>query len=158
MSARLRNLNSGGGKVGTISQLKNRMSTTSLNKTFTLASLILVVVATQSVPSQAQKTAMTPEMVTMFEQKVRPTLEAKCIACHGPKQQSANLRLDKPINARMAYKVAEAISYETDPEMPPSGKLPVDQLAAMTAWAMVSGSFWSSWRASPFMMRLSFIV
>lgn len=141
MSARLRNLNSGGGKVGTISQLKNRTSTTSLNKTFTLASLILVVVATQSVPSQAQKTAMTPEMVTMFEQKVRPTLEAKCIACHGPKQQSANLRLDKPINARMAYKVAEAISYETDPEMPPSGKLPVDQLAAMTAWAK-AGAPW----------------
>ena len=102
MSARLRNLNSGGGKVGTISQLQHRLSTTSLNKTFTFASLILVVVATQSVPSQAQKTAMTPEMVTMFEQKVRPTLEAKCIACHGPKQQSANLRLDKPINARMA--------------------------------------------------------
>lgn len=79
--------------------------------------------------------------VDFFESKVRPTIESKCVACHGPKQQIADVRLDKPLSAEQAKKVLEAIAYTGDTKMPPSGKLPADQLASMSAWAK-AGAPW----------------
>ncbi len=77
----------------------------------------------------------------LFESKVRPVLEAKCTSCHGPKQQIAGLRLDRPIKADIALKLVEAVSYKGSLQMPPSGKLPPDECAALTAWGM-AGAPW----------------
>ena len=103
-------------------------------------SLVLFVLGAQALPSQTQKEP-TKEMAELFEAKVRPTLQSKCYACHGPKQQIADLRLDKPVSAEMAVKIAEAISYKGDLKMPPSGKLPADELGALTTWAK-GGGLW----------------
>ena len=130
-------------------------ATSLLTKGFFVGSLILVVVGAQAVPFQTQKEP-SKEMAELFESKVRPTLQAKCYACHGSKQQIAGLRLDKPINAATAKMVADAISYTGGLKMPPSGKLPADELGALTTWAKggglwpvakpiakIKGAFWS---------------
>ena len=109
-------------------------------RTLFAASLVLVYLGVQAVPMQAQTAK---EADTFFESKVRPTLQAKCVACHGPKQQLAGLRLDKPIPANVAPLIADAVSYKGGLKMPPTGKLPVDELAAITTWAK-AGSPWPS--------------
>jgi len=107
----------------------------------------LVVVGAQAVPGQAQKAAATPEQVELFESKVRPVLETSCVGCHGPQVQSGDLRLDKPITEVQAKMLAEAVSYTSpDLKMPPSGKLPADQVAALTAWAK-AGAPWPAAKA-----------
>lgn len=100
--------------------------------------------AQAGVTKQGQK--IKPEISSeFFESKIRPTIETKCIGCHGPKQQLGDIRLDQPISAEIAKLVAEAISYKTDVKMPPSGKLPSDQLMAMTSWANAG----APWPKSP---------
>ena len=92
----------------------------------------------------------------IFEAKIRPLLDAKCVACHGAKQQLKGVRLDKPITADVAQRLADAIAYTGEVRMPPAGKLPADELAALTAWAKAGapwpttaapvkpkGTFWS---------------
>ncbi|MBS1702513.1 MAG: DUF1549 domain-containing protein [Armatimonadetes bacterium] len=103
----------------------------------------------QAVPAlghQDSSKQMSKDMEALFESKVRPTIQTKCYGCHGPKQQIADLRLDKPLTPAEAKLVAEAISYTGDTKMPPSGKLPVDELAAVQAWAK-AGAPWPSTKA-----------
>ncbi|HLO97475.1 MAG TPA: DUF1549 domain-containing protein [Fimbriimonas sp.] len=110
---------------------------------FVAGCFTLLFVGAQAKTKQAQAPAQTPESIATFEAKVRPVLLAKCVSCHGDKQQIADLRLDKAITPAMAKKVAAAISYTGGTKMPPAGKLPVDELAAMTAWAK-AGAPWPS--------------
>ncbi|MBX3112700.1 MAG: DUF1549 domain-containing protein [Fimbriimonadaceae bacterium] len=101
----------------------------------------LVVFGAQAAPVQGQTQTASPGQVALFESKVRPVFETTCVGCHGPRLQSGDLRLDRPITAVQAKLLAEAVSYETDLKMPPSGKLPADQVAALTAWAK-AGAPW----------------
>ncbi len=98
-------------------------------------------------PAQNQK-ELTGKDLALFESKVRPTLQAKCYVCHGPDQQSADLRLDKPISAELAKMVAEVITHTGEIKMPPSGKLQIDEIAALTAWAK-AGAPWPTVKALP---------
>jgi hypothetical protein len=102
--------------------------------------LVLVFLGAQAVPSQVPTTK---ESDAVFEAKIRPTLQAKCVACHGPKQQLGGLRLDKAIPANVAPIIADAISYKGGLKMPPTGKLPVEELTALTTWAK-AGAPWPS--------------
>jgi mono/diheme cytochrome c family protein len=83
-----------------------------------------------------------------FEKKVRPVLAANCYSCHGSEKQKAGLRLDSrgsmmtggdsgpvvvPGNPQDSLLV-KAINYQAEPQMPPKGKLPDDQIAALTEW------------------------
>ncbi len=77
----------------------------------------------------------------LFESKIRPTLEAKCVSCHGSKQHLGGLRLDQPISADFARRLVEAVAYTGEVKMPPAGKLAADELAAMTAWGK-AGAPW----------------
>jgi hypothetical protein len=98
--------------------------------------LVLFFLGALAVPTPGQK-----DNDVFFESKVRPTLQTRCVACHGPKQQLADFRLDKPISTEQALKVAEAVSYSGDLKMPPSGKLPADEVATLTGWAK-AGAPW----------------
>jgi len=69
-----------------------------------------------------------------FESKVRPLFQARCIACHGATVQQAGLRLDRPVSPALAQKVRDAVRYDGKLKMPPSGKLPEHELAALTQW------------------------
>ena len=84
-----------------------------------------------------------------FEAKVRPVLARRCETCHGPSKQKAGLRLDvrtgwerggaqgpavvpgKPDDSLLVRAVRYA---DDDLKMPPDGKLPDAEVAALTEW------------------------
>jgi len=100
-----------------------------------------------SVVAPAAETA--PEQVEFFEKHVRPVLVEQCFSCHGEKKQQGGLRLDtrdlalkgnetgpavipgKPRESRLVQVLAHS---PDDIQMPPKGKLPDDQIAAITKW------------------------
>ncbi len=96
---------------------------------------LLVFLGAQAVPPHTPKTTLGQDGSAIFESKIRPILQAKCVACHGPNLQAGDIRLDEPISADVAARLAKAISYTDEVEMPPSGKLPPDELAYLTKWA-----------------------
>jgi hypothetical protein len=90
----------------------------------------------------------TPAQLEYFETKVRPLLADHCYSCHGPKKQSAGLRLDTaaglkagadngsvfvpgdPAKSRLISSVQRKGEYP----MPPKTPLPADAVAALTEW------------------------
>ncbi len=83
-----------------------------------------------------------------FETRIRPVLIEHCVACHGPEKSKGGLRLD---GREMALRgggggpsivpgdpenspLVEAIRYESDPKMPPKGKLSPQATADLTEW------------------------
>ena len=96
------------------------------------------------------------EKEAFFESKVRPLLTKHCVECHGPAEQSGELRLDmqsavtKGGSLGLAVipgdpeksPIIRAIHYN-DPafEMPPKGKLGVDEIAILVEWVR-TGAYW----------------
>jgi mono/diheme cytochrome c family protein len=89
-----------------------------------------------------------------FETKIRPLFAQKCQACH-TETRMGGLQLDSrehflkggksgPIavpgdpNASLLIK---ALRYDANPKMPPGGKLPADQIAAVEEWVK-AGAVW----------------
>src|SRR5262249_34942409 len=100
--------------------------------------------------------------VRQYEEKVRPILEKRCLQCHGrgPKvrggfrldSRAAVLKggdlgpavtLDQPEQSLLL----QAIRYE-DLEMPPGGRLPPDEVEALSRWVK-AGLPWSSAAPAP---------
>jgi len=87
------------------------------------------------------------DQARFFESEVRPLLVEHCAKCHGPTKPKAGLRIDsraallaggdtgpavvpgKPDESLLV----EAIEYK-GPEMPPSGRLPKEKVAALKKW------------------------
>ena len=83
-----------------------------------------------------------------FEAKIRPLLVERCQKCHGVEKQEAGLRLDRrdaafkggdsgPVIAPTEpdkSRLIEVVRYDGDTQMPPSGKLPDDELTLLVAW------------------------
>ena len=89
------------------------------------------------------------EQVEFFEKRVRPVLVERCQKCHGAKEHKGGLRLDSRAAIMQggdtgpaivpgdpkASLLIEAVSYDPDGyQMPPTGKLPDDAIAALTEW------------------------
>lgn len=111
-------------------------------KTFLFSgSLVLFGFSVFAAPIHAQKEPPSRGVSAVFESKIRPALDANCVACHGPKQHSGGVRLDRAISADIAQRLVEAVAYTGEVKMPPSGKLPAEPLAALTAWAK-AGAPW----------------
>ena len=89
-----------------------------------------------------------------FESRIRPLFAQKCQACHS-ETHMGGLQLDSrehflkggksgPIvvpgdpNASLLVK---ALRYDANPKMPPGGKLPADQIAAVETWVK-AGAVW----------------
>ncbi len=100
--------------------------------------------------------APSAEALKFFESKIRPILVQSCQECHGEKKHKGELRLDnlpyilhggETGPAIVPHKPDEsllikAVSYEdSDMEMPPDGKLPDDQIAALKQW-IAMGAPW----------------
>eukprot|EP00913_Durusdinium_trenchii_P008815 g8281.t1 len=86
--------------------------------------------------------------VEFFEKHIRPLLLQKCVSCHGPKQQEAELRLDsraallkgsaegpvvksgRPKQSRLI----EVISHTGEVKMPPERKLSAVEINHLTKW------------------------
>ncbi len=90
-----------------------------------------------------------------FESKVRPILVENCVKCHGPEKHKSNLRLDSRAAALAGGDqgpavvpgkpeeslLLSAVRHEDELKMPPSKKLPADQVADLTRWVAM-GAPW----------------
>jgi len=82
-----------------------------------------------------------------FEKKVRPLLAARCQQCHGAKMQMAGLNLATGKGLEPA-RLAAAVQYTGKYKMPPTGKLPDDEIAAINTW-IDEGGKWPEQSAAP---------
>jgi cytochrome c len=95
------------------------------------------------------KGVVTPEQEKFFEEKVRPILSARCFECHGDKKQESGLRLDSRQGVLDGGDSGEravvpgepdrsllvkAINHVGDIHMPPTSKLPPEQIEVLTDW------------------------
>ncbi|NUM52084.1 MAG: DUF1553 domain-containing protein [Candidatus Hydrogenedentes bacterium] len=95
------------------------------------------------------------ETIEFFEAKIRPVLVQNCFECHGPEKQKAGLRLDsREAILRGGERgpavvsgdvetghLLNAIGYEGELKMPPSGKLPDDVIENLRHWVAM-GAPW----------------
>ena len=119
-------------------------------KIISIACAFAGLLATSAALALAQDPSPAPsaEDIEFFEKEVRPVLVQSCQKCHGDRKQEGGLRLDSRESllkggdsgsALAAGKPAEsllveAIGYAGDIKMPPKGKLPDEQVAALTNW------------------------
>jgi len=102
-----------------------------------------------------------PESVAFFESKVRPVLLERCASCHGAKIQQAGLRLDTAAGLKKGADTGpvlapgdpskstllQAIRWDHKVKMPPAGKLPPAEIAALEQWVK-TGAAWPEARAA----------
>jgi mono/diheme cytochrome c family protein len=84
-----------------------------------------------------------------FDREIRPLLKERCVECHGPEKQKADLRLDAKPHAfkggesgaaivpakSSASPLFQRITASGDKRMPPKGEpLTADQIAKIKAW------------------------
>ncbi|MDZ4801273.1 MAG: PSD1 and planctomycete cytochrome C domain-containing protein [Bryobacteraceae bacterium] len=108
---------------------------------------LLIVVSFCAVNAAPEPTSA---QVDFFEKKIRPVLVEKCYGCHNSKLKSpfGGLRLDTPEGLQRGgdsgpavkggdpgnSRLIQALTYQHQLKMPPSGKLPATQVADFTAW------------------------
>ncbi len=103
----------------------------------------------------------TVDTVAFFETKVRPVLIEQCVACHGDKQQAGGLRLDTAeglakgassgavvVAGDAQSSLLRAVHYDGKIKMPPTGKLPAAEIAALTEWVR-RGATWPAAKSAP---------
>lgn len=114
-----------------------------------IAGFLLIPRGTPVLAGAEKTAAVSPTASQFFETKIRPVLVESCFKCHGAGKQKGGLRLDSlaglltggdrgPALAPGQPEgslLIKAISY-SDPElkMPPSKKLPPQQIADLTQW------------------------
>ena len=104
----------------------------------------------------AEDDSFSAEQVAFFEKDVLPIVEQHCFPCHGGKPElSGELRITSragilkggemgpavDLEDRDSSELLSAINYDSV-EMPPSGKLPREQIEVLTKW-VESGLPWS---------------
>ena len=100
-------------------------------------------------PAESVPPSASAQMIEQFEKQVRPVLVKHCHACHGPKKQEGDLRLDSrsgllkggaggavvvpgsPEKSRLITAIGYA---DEDLQMPPEDRLPASAVAALTEW------------------------
>ncbi|QDV50417.1 PSD1 and planctomycete cytochrome C domain-containing protein [Gimesia fumaroli] len=121
-----------------------------------LSVLVLFVISVPDFVNAANNKKLPAEQVEFFEKEIRPVLVKRCYACHGAKKQEASLRLDShawmmkgsdtgaavvpgdPLKSR----IIQVIQYhDDDSQMPPEGKMPPVEIAALTRWVKM-GTPW----------------
>ncbi|QDU49934.1 PSD1 and planctomycete cytochrome C domain-containing protein [Gimesia panareensis] len=125
-------------------------------KAFYLAACVYLGCTVSVEANAANNKKLPAEQVEFFEKEIRPVLVKRCYACHGAKKQEASLRLDShawmmkgsdtgaavvpgdPLKSR----IIQVIQYhDDDSQMPPSGKMPPQEIAALTRWVKM-GTPW----------------
>ena len=99
----------------------------------------------------------TAEQLEFFESKIRPALAGNCYSCHGTQTKTpfANLRLDSLAGILKggdagpavvpgdpgASRLIQALRYASTVKMPPTGKLPEEQISSFVKWVEI-GAPW----------------
>ena len=104
--------------------------------------------------SEPPAKVFTAEQVAFFEKEVRPILQANCLKCHGGEKVRGGLRLDQPRRRPQGRRPGPAVvarqagrepAAQGDPlqgracEMPPTGKLPPEQIDVADASGSKAG-------------------
>jgi hypothetical protein len=112
------------------------------------------------------------EAVRFFEARVRPVLVDSCIKCHGEKKQRGGLRVDSRA-ALMAggdqgaalvpgkpneSLLVKAIRHEDELKMPPSKKLPKEQIADLMRWVQMGAPWPTTDEAAPTPIKREFTI
>lgn len=118
-------------------------------------SRIRLVLATIAVLVSACGNSTADEQERFFESQIRPLLVEHCLECHGPTEQSGELRLDSrdhllkggesgpvviPGNPN-ASRLIQAVRRSNDLAMPPEKELGPQQIAALEHWVQL-GAQW----------------
>ena len=96
-----------------------------------------------------------PDAVEFFESKVRPVLAEHCYECHGPKKQSAELRLDTRAGVTRGADsgpvivpgdpdqspMIRAVRHAGEIKMPPKTKLPAEAVEALATWVKLGAPY-----------------
>ncbi len=106
-------------------------------------------------PLSAAEVKPSPEQIEFFEKSVRPVLLNRCAKCHGEKKVEAGLKLDSKTGLAHGIEGAPVVSpgnvdgsmlikvvrYDGDTQMPPEGKIPATEIAALERWVK-EGAYW----------------
>lgn len=79
-----------------------------------------------------------------FTSQVRPLFEKRCFPCHSESVRTAGLSLhsEQAIGARAA-RVLAAVQRSGELKMPPSGKLPPEEIQVIEHWAKSASAHWA---------------
>lgn len=116
--------------------------------------LTALVCSAAAITAQAQAPP-TPEALAFFESEIRPVLVEHCYGCHTAEKHKGGLLLNSaagwqaggdtgPIldaGAPGNSRVLRALAHDGELKMPPSGKLPQEQIDAIAAW-IAMGAPW----------------
>jgi hypothetical protein len=108
-----------------------------------------------ALPAVAADPKPAPEAVEFFEAKVRPILAEQCYSCHGPKKQSASLRLDRKADLLKGgdngpvvvpgnpdkSPLVQAVRQTGDLKMPPKKTLPPAAVEALAHWVKIGAPY-----------------
>ena len=121
---------------------KHRLQWSALALTALVSGMVARPGASAQPPAKRQ-VKLTPEAAALFETSVRPVLAESCFGCHGKDEQSAGLRLDRPITAEMARMVVTRVRGEGGKARMPPGQAPLAEakVKALDAWA-AAGAPW----------------
>src|SRR3954447_21321654 len=106
-------------------------------------------------PALAADPKPAPEAVEFFEKKVRPVLAEQCYSCHGPKKQSASLRLDRKADLLKGgdngpvivpgdpdkSPLVLAVRQTGELKMPPKKVLPAEAVEALAHWVKIGAPY-----------------
>jgi cytochrome c553 len=117
----------------------------------------LALVLTFAVGAPASAADPSPEDVRFFESRVRPLLADKCIKCHGPEKQKADMRLDSAAGVKKGGDSGKPLVNPGKPDeslllqavrhaegvkpMPPNEKLKDSEIADLAAWVKRGAPF-----------------
>lgn len=137
-------------------RLQILMKSHSISGLSLLSALLLTLFSGPELADAANNKTIPAEQVEFFEKEVRPVLVKRCYSCHGAKKQEASLRLDShawmmkgsdtgaavvPGDPQQS-RIIQVIQYhDDDSQMPPAGKMPPVEIAALTRWVKM-GTPW----------------
>lgn len=120
-----------------------------------LLPLVLISSASWSSWAAVRAEEFSAQQLEQFEKQIRPLLLEQCAKCHGLEKQEGGFSLatrksllqggdsgtalvpGKPADSLLI----KAVEYLDEPKMPPSGKLPAEQIALLRRW-IESGAAW----------------
>ena len=79
-----------------------------------------------------------------FEKKIRPVLASKCQGCHNVKVKMGGIDMSTAaafVSSGAAARLEHVLSYDERIKMPPTGKLPPEEIANIAAWVKL-GAPW----------------
>ncbi|WP_165249884.1 PSD1 and planctomycete cytochrome C domain-containing protein [Paludisphaera soli] len=121
-----------------------------------LPALVLAIASTRpDARAEEPPAPADPAKAELFTTRIEPLLTARCLKCHGGEKTRGGLRVDDraallkggdlgpavDLDEPGESLLLKAVRYEEGLEMPPSGRIPEDEVKAITDW-LAAGAPW----------------